>query len=587
MHWLTAACQLYHNGTTPTTVCYMQVVSVAELCSRCLVDLDAFATSRSNHAASMPALCCSHTLLICIVQVATVMFKLWRYTTAYQGLLPVQQQLQRHRSSMAALRPIFTALQDSTRGQQLHAKLQQQLQLQPQQQQHQQQQQRSWAQLLAQPSNALVQQLLNQLPGVPRKGVLQLLRLLSEAVAGLEVNITADMLQQMVHALDHPGSFESVTQQPDDSKHQLQQQQEEEQEPNHGITTMQSVTVKQEQQEQQQESQVDVTAAVNAAVAEQVKQEQQDVHDMQVDYAEPIQAAVNPHHTALDTQLHIGLSSHEGVRQQQQQQSQQKQQRKEAPAQAAAVRTIDAARQAASSQDAEDEPYSPTRHAADEPATTAPAAAAPAAAAPAAAAAGLAPAVAGVGTESGSTSSLPRQEQQQQHKKQLVGAKRIAMDEEQLQQPHSMKTATAQAAAAATSSKSVATATAAKPSATDGRAPAAAAAAGSADAMADAAVAAKPAVEAAAAAAATGSKPKLPGEAYALTLFDDLRFSLQQLGSAKAVVDTHGGRLVQLAWYLQVDEALRQRLTSEELALKFITKFSGEEIHTLNFSPLH
>jgi hypothetical protein len=524
------------------------------------------------------------------------MLKLWRYTTAYQGLLPVQQQLQRHRSSMAALRPIFTALQDFTSGQQLHAKLQQQLQPrqqlhQQQQQQVHQQQQHNWAQLLAQPSDALVQQLHNQLPGVPRKALLQLLRLLSEAVAGLDANITADMLQQMLHALDHPGSFQPVAQQQDDNKQQLQQQQEEEQQTADGITTMRLVTVKQEEQgqvqlqqqqqqeqgqqqeEQQQEPQVTVTAAVSAAAAEQAEQKQQTVNDMQVDDAAPSQAVAMLHHTSLDMQLHTGQASQQDVRQQQQQQAHHMQQQQAAPAQATAVGAISDT-QTPSSQDAEDEPYSPTRHAEEVAATAAAAAAGPAAA------------LAGVGVEAGSTSRLPQQEpppppppqqqQQQQPQKQLVGAKRVATDGEQLQQPRSKKAATPQAGAAATSSKSGATAAAAKPSATDGQAPAAAPA-GSAEAMADAAAAAQPAAEAPdAAAAAVSSKPKLPGESYALTLFDDLRFSLQQLGSAKAVVDTRGGRLVQLAWYLQVDEALHQRLPSEELALKFLAKFPGE-----------
>jgi hypothetical protein len=431
------------------------------------------------------------------------MLKLWRYTTAHQLLLPIQQLLQRHRSSMAALQPIITVLQDVSSAQQLNVKLQQQLH--PQQKQ---QQQRSWLQLLAEPTEALVQQLHNQLPGVAGKVLLQLLRLLSAAVAGLEATVTPDLLQQILEALDQPGSFQPVMPQQD-----MQQQQQQ------AVHSNTSVRAEQEQQQQQQVSLLDVSAMANAAVQLEAINELQ-----QQQQQEPLI------HTSAIADAAVELDAIDEQQQQQQQQQQQ-------PA-ALPLRTKpQPSPEAPVSQQAEDEPYSPTRHAADE-------LTAAAAAAEAAAAAGAGAAVA----QRGGTAANQQQ--------QLLGKKRPAEGGELLQQPPSKK-----AAAAAAGSKPDAGATAASSS------PASSAAPASADAAA--------APDAAAAAAGNG-KYKLPGEAYALTLFDDLRFSLQQLRSAKAVVDTRAGRLVQLSWYLQVNEPLRQRLPSQELALKFLAKFPGE-----------
>jgi hypothetical protein len=415
----------------------------------------------------------------------------------------------------------------------------------------------------------LVQQLHNQLPGVSRKGLLQLLRLLSGAVASLEASVTADMLQQMLHALENPGSFQPVVQvrQQDSGRQQQQQQQEEEQQQMHGTTTMDLEQTKQQQQ-QQLEQQVCVTAVKDAAAAKLAEQQQQGVHAMQVDEAAPGLEAAQPQHAVLDTQGHMAETVQRDVHKQQQQQlqhmqQQQQQQQQGAPVHAAALPAINVrGMRTLSGQLAEEEPYSPTRHAAEETA-----AAATAAAAAAAAATRLVAALASATAKAGATNSQQGQQQQRKH---LVGAKRVAAGGEPLQQPHSKKAATVRAVPAASSSKPVVSSTTARRTAADAHSPAASAAAGVASDQGIAAPAA------AAPAAGEGSEPKLPGEAYALTLADDLRFSLQQLGSARAVVDTRRGRLVQLRWYLQVHEPLRQRLPSQELALMFLAKFPGE-----------
>jgi hypothetical protein len=443
------------------------------------------------------------------------MLKLWRYTTAHRLLLPIQQLLQRHRSSMAVLRPIITALQDVSSGQQLHVKLQQQLH--PEQQQTQQQ--HSWSQLLAEPSEALVQQLHNQLPGVARKVLLQLLRLLAAAVSGLDVSVTPDVLQQMLHALDHPGTFQPAVQPQGNSQQQPQQQVQQQAEQS-------NTNVKTEQADQQQ-------------------QLQQTAHAVQY-IAEAVLPAVSLFSSAADMQLQAADTNEGNVQQQQQQQQEEEEEAAAAVHVAAVPDMAMAALRPLSSQQVEEEPYSPTRHAAEEVAT-----------------AGAAAADASMLWQAGAASNQQQQGGQQQQ--QLLGAKRAAeRSGEQLQQSPRKKPAIPQSMAAA-SSRPDASGTAANPTAAPGDAfPGTAAAAAGAQ-PADAA-----------AAAAGGSKYKLPGEAYALTLFDDLRFSLQQLRAAKAVVDTRAGRLVQLSWYLQVNEPLRQRLPDQELALKFLAKFPGE-----------
>ncbi|WIA28922.1 hypothetical protein OEZ86_011446 [Tetradesmus obliquus] len=60
---------------------------------------------------------------------------------------------------------------------------------------------------------------------------------------------------------------------------------------------------------------------------------------------------------------------------------------------------------------------------------------------------------------------------------------------------------------------------------------------------------------------------------HASTADRDLSTTQQHWGLTKAVVDTRGGRLVQLDWYLKVHEPMQQHLPSEELAVKFLAKF--------------
>uniref|UniRef100_A0A383WCZ6 Uncharacterized protein n=1 Tax=Tetradesmus obliquus TaxID=3088 RepID=A0A383WCZ6_TETOB len=455
-------------------------------------------------------------------QVATVMLKLWRYTRAHQLLLPIQQLLQRHRSSMAALRPIITAPQDFSSGQQLHVKLQQQLHTQQQQTQQQlQRQQRSWAQLLAEPSEALVAQLHNQLPGVPHKALLQLLRLLSAAVSGLEATVTQEVLQQMLHDLEHPGSFQPAAQQEPDNCNQQQ-----------AISNNEAAPEQAEQQQQQQQPAQSVTPMAKATSAGvSGKQEQQEAaaaDAVQVDGAETGAAALPPWSSTAGMQLPAAHAMKQHVQCQQQQQ-----QLQAAVAQAPAVPPVVVpGAPAGGSQQTEDEQYSPTRHAAEEAATVA---------------------LAGLGAfkQARAATTQKQQPQGQQHQHQL-GAKRAAAGGGE--QPRSKKAATSQATVAPRNTP------AANGSAASPTAAAAATSAGAA------ATPAKPS------AASGGSKLKLPAN-YALTLFDDLRFSLQHWGLTKAVVDTRGRRLVQLDWYLKVHEPMQQHLPSEELAVKFLAKY--------------